>query len=302
MRRSNLLVLLILGLAAAGVLGLFLSRPGTPAAKTAAPAANTSAANTSATAAEPVPKQTTGTSSNPFLDAVGVSNSAPADTAGTFFETTSSIVLHLLLAVILSAALAFRPRKNFPLFQRNLYVAQTQILLSAVAAALMMIVGDNAARAFAIFAAVSIVRFRTNIRDPKEVTVLLISLALGLASGVGRWDLGIALCGFSLVLLWVLEYNEQEQAFRSMELTVKTRDTTNTQDLLRKIFKKNKLEAEVRQLDPNDPENPVGSIQYYLNLRLNLSTDHLSDKIMALDKNIEGIQWSKTKNATDVYQ
>ena len=89
--------------------------------------------------------------------------------------------------------LAFRPRKGFPLFQRNLYVAQTQILLSAVAAALMMIVGDNAARAFAIFAAVSIVRFRTNIRDPKEVTVLLISLALGLAAGVGRWDLGLAL-------------------------------------------------------------------------------------------------------------
>jgi len=294
------LVLLIIGLACAGVLGLFLSRPSTPAANTASTA--TQAANTSAGTPKPEPSPSDDTSSNPFLAAVGASSNTAAETPGAFFETTSRIVLHLLLAVILSAALAFRPRKNFPLFQRNLYVAQTQILLSAVAAALMMIVGDNAARAFAIFAAVSIVRFRTNIRDPKEVTVLLISLALGLAAGVGRWDLGIALCAFSLVLLWVLEYNEQEQAFRSMELTVKTRDTNNTQDLLRRIFKKNKLEAEVRQLDPNDAENPVGSIQYYLNLRLNLSTDHLSDKIMALDKNIEGIQWSKTKNATDVYQ
>ena len=166
----------------------------------------------------------------------------------------------------------------------------------------MMIVGDNAARAFAIFAAVSIVRFRTNIRDPKEVTVLLISLALGLAAGVGRWDLGLALCSFSLVLLWFLEYNEQEQAFRSMELKVKTRNTDQTQELLKKIFKRNKLEAEVRELDPPDPENPIGTIQYYLNLRLNLSTDDLSDKILASDPNIEGIQWSKTKNATDVYQ
>lgn len=166
----------------------------------------------------------------------------------------------------------------------------------------MMIVGDNAARAFAIFAAVSIVRFRTNIRDPKEVTVLLISLALGLASGVGRWDLGLALCGFSLLLLWMLEYNEQDQAFRSMELKVKTRDTDITQDVIRKMLKRHKLDAEVRQLDPPDLENPIGSIQYYLNLRLNLSTDHLSDRIMAADKNIEGIQWTKTKNATDVYQ
>ena len=301
MKRANLLVLLIIGLAAAGVLGLFLSRSSdTPAA------ANTQARETPAPAATPAAQQTS--SGNPLIDAAAGATSAlttapgPAAQTGSFFETTSSIVLHLLLAVLLSAVLAFRPRKNFPLFQRNLYVAQTQILLSAVAAALMMIVGDNAARAFAIFAAVSIVRFRTNIRDPKEVTVLLISLALGLAAGVGRWDLGIALCAFSLVLLWVLEYNEQEQAFRSMELTVKTRNTDHTQEVLRKIFGKYKLDAEVRQLDPSDPENPVGEIKYYLNLRLNLSTDNLSDKIMSTDPNIEGIQWSKTKNATDVYQ
>lgn len=293
MKRANLLVILIVALAAAGALGLFLSRPSAPAPASAANVAPTPGA-------QPTPSATTG---NPFLDAVGVNASGlPAAQTGSFFETTSSIILHLLLAVLLSAVLAFRPRKNFPLFQRNLYVAQTQILLSAVAAALMMIVGDNAARAFAIFAAVSIVRFRTNIRDPKEVTVLLISLALGLASGVGRWDLGIALCAFSLVLLWVLEYNEQEQAFRSMELKVKTRNTDHTQAILKKIFSKNKLEAEVRQLDPPDDDDPIGTIQYYLNLRLNLSTDNLSDKILASDPNIEGIQWSKTKNATDVYQ
>ncbi len=292
MKRANLLVLLIVALAAAGALGLFLSRPGTPAADAtvnASPSPTTQSANDEADA-------------NPFLAALAVDGSGPAVPTGSFFETTSSIVLHLLLAVILSAVLAFRPRKNFPLFQRNLYVAQTQILLSAVAAALMMIVGDNAARAFAIFAAVSIVRFRTNIRDPKEVTVLLISLALGLAAGVGRGDLGIALCVFSLGLLYILEYNEQEQAFRSMELTVRTRNTDLTQDLLRKTFKKYKLDGEVRQLDPPDTENPIGCIQYYLNLRLNLSTDHLSDKIMAMDRNIEGIQWTKTKSATDVYQ
>lgn len=285
--------MLIVGLAAAGVLGLFLSVPDAP------PAANSAQVSASPAAS---PTATQAPSGNPFLDAIQSSNGGPAAPTGSFFETTGSIVLHLLIAVLLSTVLAFRPRKNFPLFQRNLYVAQTQILLSSVAAALMMIVGDNAARAFAIFAAVSLVRFRTNIRDPKEVTVLLISLALGLASGVGRWDLGVALCAFSLLLLWVLEYNEQEQAFRSMELTVKTRDTDRTQEILKKIFKRNQLDAEVRKMDPEDEDDPIGKIQYYLNLRLNLSTDILSDRILAADKNIEGIQWSKTKSATDVYQ
>ena len=98
----------------------------------------------------------------------------------------------LLLAALLGAALAFRPRRRLRALKRNPYVGQTQILLAVVAAALMIIVGDNAARAFGIFAAVSVVRFRTNIRDPKEITVLLISLAVGLGAGVGRWELWLS--------------------------------------------------------------------------------------------------------------
>jgi hypothetical protein len=216
---------------------------------------------------------------------------------------TAEIIGRLLLAVILSGILAFRPRQNVPLFKRSLFVSQTQILLSVVAAALMLIVGDNTARAFAIFAAVSLVRFRTNIRDPKEITVLLISLALGLASGVGRWDLGLTLCLFALGLLWLLEYNESEQAFRSMELAVKTRDPDRTQEILKKIFKRMRIDAEVREIVPPDEKKNIGSIVYFLNLRLNLTTDRLSDRILSADPdNTEGIQWSKSKGASDIYQ
>jgi uncharacterized membrane protein YhiD involved in acid resistance len=241
---------------------------------------------------------------NPF---VSQSNPSPNNgaTGGTksWIEDALSVFGRLLLAVILSAVLAFRPRQDVPLFKRSLFVSQTQILLSVVAAALMMIVGDNTARAFAIFAAVSLVRFRTNIRDPKEITVLLISLALGLAAGVGRWELGIALCVFALALLWLLEYNEKEQVFRSMELTVKTRDPDHTQAILKKLFRKYKMDAEVREIEPPDEKHDLGSIVYYLELRLSLSTDYLSDRIMRFDsKNVEGIQWSQKKGATDIYQ
>lgn len=230
-----------------------------------------------------------------FSDLLGTDDATPNGAAGL---SLIQIILRLLLAVVLAAVLAFRPRRNIPLFQRNLSVAQTQILLAMVAAALMMVVGDNAARAFAIFAAASLVRFRTNIRDPKEITVLLVSLALGLAAGFGRWDLGVALCIFALVLLWFLEMNESEIVFRPMELTVRTRNTDATQKTLKKLFNRYKLEAEVRQIDPPDEENPIGCIMYYLNLRLNITTDYLSDRIFAADSNnIEGIQWEQKKEA-----
>src|SRR6478609_8682631 len=223
------------------------------------------------------------------------------DSSGTLV-TTLEIFQRLLLAVVLSGILAFRPRKNVPLFKRSLFVSQTQILLAVVAAALMMIVGDNTARAFAIFAAVSLVRFRTNIRDPKEITVLLISLSLGLAAGVGRWDLGISLCLFALCLLWLLEFKEPEQVFRSMELSVRSRDPERTQDILKKIFDRMKIDAEVREITPPDGKKDFGTIVFYLNMRLKLTTDKLSDRILAADdKNIEGISWSKTKNAGDLY-
>lgn len=242
---------------------------------------------------------------NPLIDVVrnaAESNSGTAQPK-SWIEDLVSILFRLLLAVIFSGVLAFRPRKDVNLFKRSLFVSQTQILLAVVAAALMMIVGDNAARAFAIFAAVSLVRFRTNIRDPKEITVLLISLALGLAAGVGRWELGIALCLFALALLWLLEFNESEQVYRAMELTVRTRDTERTQLVVKKLLKEHKLDAEVRELDPPDEKNPIGSLVYYLNLRLSLSTDKLSDTIMSRDSaNIEGIQWSQKKGASDIYQ
>lgn len=254
---------------------------------------------TSVQSAEQKSNQTTET--NPFLQGIQETVSESSNSANGI--GVMAIVSRLFLAVLLAAILAFRPRRDVPLFQRNLYVAQTQILLAVVAAALMMIVGDNTARAFAIFAAVSLVRFRTNIKDPKEITVLLISLGLGLASGVGKVDLGIALCVFSVVLLRLLEYNEPEQVFRSMELTVKTKNTDETQHLLKKVFKRYKLESEVRELEPPDENSPIGCIVYYLNLRLNLSTDYLSDVILSADRDfIEGIQWSQKKSNSSIYQ
>lgn len=264
--------------------------------QTPAPASNTNASNAAASAA----------SENPFIaamsDVTASSNTEFEKLSRT--EAAGQITLRLLFAVILSGILAFRPRADVPLFRRSLFVSQTQILLAVVAAALMMVVGDSAARAFAIFAAASLVRFRTNIRDPKEITVLLISLALGLAAGVGRWELGIALCLFALALLWLLEFNEKEMIFRSMELTIKTTDTDRTQEVLRKIFKRRRLDAEVRELDPPDPdkEGSTGSIVYYVNLPLSLRTDVMSDRILRADPQVEKIQWSKSKSAGDIYQ
>ena len=218
-------------------------------------------------------------------------------------QSFGRISLRLLLAALLGAALAYRPRRKILSLKQNPYVSQTQILLAIVAAALMIIVGDNAARAFGIFAAVSLVRFRTNIRDPKEVTVLLICMALGLAAGVGRWDLGLALALFSLVVLWILEWREPEQVFRSMELKVITRNVVATQRALRELFRKYGFDKELRSVDREASEESPGSIMYSVDVSPTVSTDELSADILALDgQNVEGIEWNQKKSYSYLYQ
>src|SRR5262249_38569232 len=134
------------------------------------------------------------------------SPSLAPSTFANWKSVAAKVALRFSLAAFLAALLAFRPRKGMPLSRRNPYVAETQILMAVVAAAMMMVVGDSAARAFGIFAAASLVRFRTNIRDPKEITVLLVCLGVGLAAGVGRWDMAIILSVFVLLTLGILEY------------------------------------------------------------------------------------------------
>ena len=167
----------------------------------------------------------------------------------------------------------------------------------------MMVVGDSAARAFGIFAAASLVRFRTNIRDPKEITVLLICLGVGLAAGVGRWDMAVVLTLFVLVALYILEYFEQAQVFRSMEVTVETRNVDSTNEILKKLFNKHRFDAELKELNRHDEEDELGKIVYLVNLSPRVSTNKLSDEIFAGDKeNIDSVEWDQKESLTYIYK
>jgi hypothetical protein len=212
------------------------------------------------------------------------------------------VLLRFLLAAFLAMLLAFRWRRGVSITKRNPFVAQTQILLAVVAAAMLMIVGDSAARAFGIFAAASLVRFRTNIRDPKETTVLLICLGVGLACGVGRLDMALILTIFVLLGLWILEYFESAQVFRTMELRVETRNLEQTRQALNRIFERNGCSFELRRLEREVAEGENGKVVYELSLGLAYRTDQLSEEILAEDsQNIAGLEWEQKKSSTYIY-
>src|ERR1700754_2046723 len=256
---------------------------------------------------EPLPRVTptpTPAENQTFLDHfLGTRDGETAVRGESWAASLGRIMLRLLLAALLGTALAYRPRRKLLVLKRNPYVSQTQILLAIVAAALMIIVGDNAARAFGIFAAVSLVRFRTNIRDPKEVTVLLICMALGLAAGVGRWGLGIALGVFALIVLWLLEWREPQLVFRAMEVKVTTKNVVTTQRALRDVFKQFGFDRELRGVDREVTDESPGSLVYSVDISPTVSTDQISEEILQLDGgNIQGIEWDQKKSYSYLYQ
>ena len=56
----------------------------------------------------------------------------------------------------------------------------------------IMIIGNNLARAFALVGALSIIRFRTVVKDTKDTAYIFWSLASGMATGTGSYFLAIA--------------------------------------------------------------------------------------------------------------
>ncbi|MBD0371528.1 MAG: DUF4956 domain-containing protein [Pyrinomonadaceae bacterium] len=298
------IILVVFVVSALGAYFLFGSRPG---ANTTTSTVETTAAATPqpSVTADNAQTQTNGRRSNGgsfFTEIFGPGASADPSHSDSWTTVLLRVMVRLTLAALLTSMLAFRPRKFAVLFKRNLFVAQTQILLSVVASALMMVVGDNAARAFGIFAAVSLVRFRTNIRDPKEITVLLVSLAVGLATGVGRWELAAILSLFVLILLWALEYREQEMISRTMELKVKTRNLVETHTIIKGILRQHDFSSELRTLNREDADDPLGEIVFCVEMNPLVSTDILSDEILSSDQaNIDTIEWSQQKS-NNAYQ
>jgi hypothetical protein len=90
---------------------------------------------------------------------------------------------------------------------------------------------------------------------------------------------------------------------RAMELTVKTRNIGTTQDALLNLFRKYDFPAEMRTIDRPDGEDSTGCVVYYVDISQRVSTDRMSEELLAADpRNIDGVEWAQQKNTSYFYQ
>jgi uncharacterized membrane protein YhiD involved in acid resistance len=66
------------------------------------------------------------------------------------------------------------------------------LLLTLITALVMMVIGNNLARAFGLVGAMSIIRFRTAVKDTIDIIFIFFALAVGMAAGVGYYKMALA--------------------------------------------------------------------------------------------------------------
>ena len=104
----------------------------------------------------------------------------------------TEIVVNLLLAFIfgLIISLVYKFTHKGLSYSQSFMI--TNVFVSVIVCMVIMIIGNNLARAFALVGALSIIRFRTVVKDTKDTAYIFWSLASGMATGTGSYFLAIA--------------------------------------------------------------------------------------------------------------
>ena len=109
------------------------------------------------------------------------------------------VLVRLVLALAFGGAVSWvycRTRKFEPVAPS---FPTTLVLLSVLIAVVTQVIGDNVARAFSLVGALSIVRFRTIVRDTQDTAYVIFAVVVGMA--VGAKNPWVATIGLAVVSL-----------------------------------------------------------------------------------------------------
>jgi uncharacterized membrane protein YhiD involved in acid resistance len=116
------------------------------------------------------------------------------------------ILCSLLLTFILCFVMAMVYRWTFQGFSYSRTFIHTLILGGMIVDMLIMAIGNNLARGLGILGTLAIVRFRTNLRDSRDMVILFACFGIGIACGAGTFNVAIVgsltIAAAILILHW----------------------------------------------------------------------------------------------------
>ena len=104
----------------------------------------------------------------------------------------SEIIVNLVISFILGIIISLVYKKTHKGLSYSQSFLVTNIFVCVIVCMVIMIIGNSLARAFALVGALSIIRFRTVVKDTKDTAYIFWSLAAGMACGTGSYFLALA--------------------------------------------------------------------------------------------------------------
>lgn len=165
---------------------------------------------------------------------------------------------NLMVALVCSIIIAMVYRFIYKGSSYSVTYVNSLVLLTLVTSVVMLVIGNNLARAFGLVGAMSIIRFRTAVRDVQDIVFIFFALAVGMASGVGLHVIAIAstiIISFVATVLITFNFGNPRKTEYLMQLTYVSTPETDKElnSFLRKYCRRFKL-VNIKNREEDDVE------------------------------------------------
>jgi hypothetical protein len=200
--------------------------------------------------------------------------------------TPMDVAIRLLIALVLGMVVAgiYRYTRKAAILSPSF--PSTLVLLSILIAMVTQVIGDNVARAFSLVGALSIVRFRTVVRDTQDTAYVIFAVVVGMAVGAKNpWVAVIGLAVVGLAAFALMERKGPTVPEPALLLNVRLGIGQDVEKLLGKTLDDFVRERELLSVGTARQGTSMEVI-YQTRLRPGFSADEL---VKALNR-IEGVQ------------
>jgi uncharacterized membrane protein YhiD involved in acid resistance len=173
--------------------------------------------------------------------------------------------LDLFYVVAVALVCLFIVARSYQATHRGVTYAQSYIhslfLMGLCSGVVMMIIGSNVARAFSLVGALSIIRFRTAVKDVRDTAYLFFAIIVGMGAGTGFYVLTLSFTVVAAIVMAALHYfrfAERKVTEEVLKITL-LRDEGTAKEVaayLGKTFDEHRLINSVRHFD-DDSETQV---------------------------------------------
>lgn len=123
--------------------------------------------------------------------------------------TLFDVIVNIGLSFIIGFFISIIYRITYVGYSYSSSFINALVILSMITAIVIMVIGNNLARAFGLVGAMSIIRFRTVIKDTRDIVFVFFALAGGMASGSGNYLIGVVgsfVVGLVVLSLFIVNF------------------------------------------------------------------------------------------------